>query len=71
MCNAFPCGTGRYHEVKYPGYTDRQPDSISFANYDQTEFEKFYDEAIEYMITVIIPSLDKAELEQALMEFAA
>lgn len=47
------------------------PRSISFASMDQSEFDMFYQRAIDFMINDVIPGLDRADLERELMEFAA
>lgn len=43
------------------------PKSISFASMDQTEFSKWYDAAIDVIVTRIIPGLDRADLEREVM----
>lgn len=48
-----------------------EPHSISFAKMDQGEFEAFYDKAVDFVTTVVIPGLPKGDLEQQLLEFAA
>lgn len=40
------------------------PNSISFANMDQSEFEQFYNKAVEFILSKILPAVDKADLEQ-------
>lgn len=45
-----------------------QPKSISFANMDQTEFNRFFDLAVDFVCKRIIPSLDNAELTQRVFE---
>ncbi len=53
----------------------RFPASISFANMDETEFSAFYDRAIDWMLTEVIPGLQRqrldAEVEAELIGFAA
>lgn len=44
--------------------------SISFAKMEQTEFDIFYSKAIDFVITEVIPGLDRVELERELLEFA-
>lgn len=39
-------------------------DSISFASMDQTEFEQFYDRAVEVILTKVLPNVDSADLER-------
>lgn len=47
------------------------PKSIAWANMGQTSFEQFYNRAVEYIITEIIPGLDKAGLEDRIIEMLA
>ena len=67
--NVFMFGTGRFDTVRYKDYTDREPHSISFASMGQDEFESFYEEAIRFLLTTIIP-VTRGELERELMAFA-
>lgn len=46
------------------------PLSISFAAMDQDQFAAFYERAIDFVLTEIIPGLKRADLERELMEFA-
>lgn len=48
-----------------------QPASISFAKMDQSEFEDFYNKALDFVTTVVIPGLSKDDLVKELWEFAA
>lgn len=48
-----------------------QPHSISFAKMDQSEFEDFYNNALDFVTTVVIPGLSKDDLAAELWEFAA
>ncbi len=53
----------------------RLPKSISFAKMDETEFSQFYDEAVNWVLSEVIPGLQRqhldAEVEAELVEFAA
>lgn len=48
-----------------------QPASISFAKMDQAAFEEFYGKAIDFVCTVVLPSLDQGDLERELLEMVA
>ena len=54
---------------------EKFPASISFANMDETEFSKFYERAITWMLSEVIPGLQRqhldAEVEDQLIGFAA
>jgi hypothetical protein len=50
---------------------ERIPKSISFAEMDETAFADFYDRAVDWVVTEVIPGLKKDDLERELMEFAA
>lgn len=51
------------------------PKSISFAKMDETEFNKFYDRAVDWVLREVIPGLQRqhldAEVEDQLIGFAA
>ena len=47
-----------------------QPASISFAKMSEDEFSDFYSKALDFVVTVVIPGLDREDLERELMEFA-
>jgi hypothetical protein len=51
------------------------PKSISFAAMDEDSFSKFYDRAVDWMLTEVIPGLKRHDLDAAvedeLREFAA
>ena len=74
VCTAFKFATGHYDEQRYvikgETYLHRVPRSISFAKMSQDEFANFYERAIQFLITEVIPGLDRADLERELMEFA-
>ena len=58
------------------GYgTEKWPKSISFAAMDETEFSKFYDRAVDWVLREVIPGLQRqhldAEVEAELIGFAA
>ncbi len=58
------------------GYgTEKWPKSISFAAMDETEFSKFYDRAVDWVLREVIPGLQRqhldAEVEDQLIGFAA
>lgn len=53
----------------------RLPKSISFAKMDETEFSAFYNKAVDWMLSEVIPGLQRqhldAEVEAELIGFAA
>ncbi len=53
---------------------ERWPKSISFAAMDESEFSAFYNRAIDWMLTEVIPGLQRqhldSEVEAELMGFA-
>lgn len=53
--------TGRYKKIKMNGADVIIPNSISFAEMEQTEFEKFYNEALGIMAGAL--GVKKSELE--------
>lgn len=42
----------------------KRPKSINFAALDQTAFSEFYEKAITFILTEILPRTNRAELEQ-------
>lgn len=40
------------------------PGSISFEKMDQSQFEEFYEKALQYVLTEILPGVGKKELEE-------
>lgn len=47
------------------------PRSISFESIDQTEFEKFYDGAVAFIVTDVLPGVNRDELEAEVLRMAA
>lgn len=45
--------------------------SIAFDRMDQDEFARLYERAVELMITRILPSVDRADLEREVQEILA
>lgn len=74
VSDAFKFAIGHYDEQQFnvngETYVHRRPRSISFAKMDQYEFEEFYEQAISFLITQVIPGLSRDDLERELMEFA-
>lgn len=68
VCDAFKyaCGLYETHRTKYGEYVELQ--SISFAKMDQSAFREFFDKALHFCVTEVIPGLDSAELEREVME---
>ncbi len=66
---------GHVRTVETAKGIERFPASISFANMDETAFGEFYERAIDWMLTEVIPGLQRqhldAEVEDQLIGFAA
>ena len=66
---------GHVTVIQTPQGEERIPKSISFANMDDTEFSKFYDRAVDWTLSEVIPGLARqhldAEVEAELLGFAA
>ena len=69
VCVAFKFAIGHTHKLKTAQGIVEYPASISFAAMDQTEFEAFYDRAITFLVTDVIPGLDRADLEREVLEW--
>ena len=48
-----------------------QPKSISFASMCQSEFEQTYDKMVDVILTKILPSVKRADLERQVLEILA
>ena len=48
-----------------PGYVFRKAKSISYANLDQTGFDKLFNRAIDVMIRDVVPHISAKELRDA------
>lgn len=66
---------GHVRSIQTKGGIEKVPASISFANMDDTAFSNFYDRAVQWVTTEVIPGLQRHELdgeiEEELREFAA
>ena len=66
---------GHCHTVQTKHGEVKIPKSISFAAMDQTEFDQFYNRAVDWVLSEVIPGLQRGELdseiEQELKAFAA
>lgn len=45
-----------------------KPKSIAFESMDQAAFEEFYNQAVEIIVTRIVPHLDREDLEKQVLE---
>tara|TARA_Y100000310_G_scaffold324033_1_gene385365 strand:- start:2049 stop:2471 length:423 start_codon:yes stop_codon:yes gene_type:complete len=54
--------------VRHDGKSMKVFQSISFANFDDTQFCAFYDQCVDVLITEVIPGLDRQELEEEVLE---
>ena len=66
---------GHVNAIKTPQGIERWPASISFAKMDETAFAAFYNQAVDWMLTEVIPGLQRqhldGEVEAELLRFAA
>ena len=44
------------------------PKSISFAKMDQAQFSEFYERAVDFVVSEVVPGLGRAELEAEIQE---
>lgn len=68
VCAAFKVAVGHCTYIDTPLGRCALPKSIAFASMDQTEFERFYDSAVDYCTTKVIPGLDSAALKREVEE---
>ena len=70
VCAAFKVAIGHCDFVQTKHGLIGIPRSISFARMNQAAFDVFYDKAIEYLTTEVVPGLDqdalRAEVEEML-----
>lgn len=63
-------GFGEYH-VNGRGERYFEKESIAFAKMDQTEFQEFYERAVDLICTRIIPNANSADLEREVNDIMA
>ena len=62
VCTAFKFAVGHTAKLKTARGIVEYPLSISFAKMDQTAFEAFYDKAVHFLCSEVVPGLDSAAL---------
>src|SRR3990167_4436227 len=62
VCAAFKVAVGHCDFVQTKHGLVGIPRSISFAKCDQTKFDAFYSQAVEYLTTEVVPGLDRDDL---------
>ncbi|MFA7278789.1 MAG: DUF1367 family protein [Sterolibacterium sp.] len=70
LLTAIKLHTGYYDLNVIPGkmpITVCIPKSISFAAMSQAEFREFYDKAVAFIITEVLPGVDSADLEREVL----
>lgn len=68
VCTAFKFAVGHVDSIKTGRGVIQVPRSISFAKMDQIAFREFFDKAVKFCVTEVIPGLDSADLEREVME---
>jgi hypothetical protein len=75
LLNVCKLRIGHVDIVQTPQGEERWPKSISFASMDETEFSAFYDRAVDWVLSEVIPGLQRqhldAEIEAELIGFSA
>lgn len=64
LLSAIKAGIGYGDKIPFDGGYIFIPDSISYANADQNVFERFYNSAMDYICTKIIPGVNRDDLER-------
>jgi hypothetical protein len=69
MLDDIKIAVGHYETVesKFGGKRQR-PKSINFNSMDQTQFTEFYDKAMHFILTEILPRMKQADLEARVYE---
>ena len=65
---AIKIATGHCEYVKTKHGLVGLPKSIAFHNMDQTDFKEFFDQALDYICSEVIPGLGKAALKARVEE---
>ncbi len=69
LLDALKLATGLFDIGKtVDGIPFTSPRSISFASMCQSEFEQWYDKAVEVILTKILPGVNRADLEAQVLE---
>jgi hypothetical protein len=69
LLDAIKIATGHYEIITITkGREVYKPKSIAFANMGQAAFEQFYDKVVQVVVTKILPNVDRADLEQQVLE---
>lgn len=63
--------TGHVNILKTKAGEIHVPKSISFESMDQGAFEDFFEAAVRFIVTDILPGVKRAELEQEILDWAA
>ena len=68
VCAAFKVAVGHCDYVQTSRGLVGIPRSISFQKMDQTVFDGFYQQAVDYLCTEVIPGMDSETLEREVEE---
>lgn len=71
VCAAFKVAAGHCEYVQAKGQLVALPRSISFGKMDQSAFEAFYEKAVAYLCTEVIPGMDSDALKREVEELLA
>ncbi|KAF0138654.1 MAG: bet [Rhodospirillaceae bacterium] len=64
VCDVIKIGIGHVHTVKTKRGLVHIPKSVSFASMDQTDFDRFYDSAVRYIVSDVLPGVNSSDLER-------
>ena len=64
VCDVIKVGIGHVHTVKTKRGLVHIPKSVSFASMDQTAFDAFYQQAIHYIVSDVLPGVNSSDLER-------
>lgn len=71
LLTAFKFAVGHTEIIRTKRGDIEVPKSISFASMPQDEFEAFYQRAVDFVISEVVPGMTQESLERELMEYAA
>ena len=67
VCDVIKVGIGHVHTVKTKRGLVSIPKSIFFSAIDQGEFDRFYDSAVRYIASDVLPGVSSADLEREVL----
>lgn len=68
LIDVIKIAVGHCHMIPYRGEMIPKADSLSFAAIDQRGFEQFYDKAVHFILSEVMPRVDRRDLDREVNE---